>query len=124
MVDYDSTAHELTARLVVAAHGRSSVARGWGGFTTRRAKQKLLAAGLLLNNVATRDDTASFMINPIVGRVAFVFPQGRRRARAYLVYGDDLNRLQGERDNARFVDESINTGMPAGLPGFLTGPPY
>ena len=42
-----------------------------------------------------------------------VIPQGRGRARAYLFYGTDLERLQGERDITRFVDECIKAGMPA-----------
>jgi 2-polyprenyl-6-methoxyphenol hydroxylase-like FAD-dependent oxidoreductase len=45
--------------------------------------------------------------------MAFLFPQGAGRVRAYLVYGsDELERLQGDADFARFVEESVRTGIP------------
>lgn len=106
-------ARSLTARLIVAADGRSSAARGWGGFTTQRASQKLLGAGVMLENLSVPEDTGHLMINSSIGRAAFMFPQGDGRVRAYLVYGSDLGRIQGEKDTARFIGESMKTGMPA-----------
>jgi 2-polyprenyl-6-methoxyphenol hydroxylase-like FAD-dependent oxidoreductase len=89
----------LTARLVVAADGRSSSARVWGKFNARRGSQKLFGAGALLENFPGADDTGLFLTNSDVGHAAFIFPQGNGRARAYFFYGgDDLNRLQGEQD--------------------------
>jgi 2-polyprenyl-6-methoxyphenol hydroxylase-like FAD-dependent oxidoreductase len=111
-VDRDGVVRNLTANLVVAADGRSSSARVWGKFNARRGSQKLFGAGALLENFPAADDTALFLINPDVGRAAFIFPQGNSLARAYLFYGDNLNRLQGEQDKARFVEESIKCGMP------------
>jgi menaquinone-9 beta-reductase len=115
VVERGGKVHNLTARLVVAADGRSSAARGWGGFITQRGSQKLLGAGLMLEDFTAADDTSTSVINPFVGRTALVFPQGNRRARAYLIYGDDLDRLQGAHDKSRFVEESIKLGMPAEL---------
>jgi menaquinone-9 beta-reductase len=97
----------------VAADGRSSSARAWGKFNAHRGSQKLFGAGALLENFPGADDTSQFPTNPDIGRAAFIFPQGNGRARAYLFYGDDLNRLQGEQDKASFVEQSINCGMPA-----------
>jgi 2-polyprenyl-6-methoxyphenol hydroxylase-like FAD-dependent oxidoreductase len=111
-VAYEGAVRNLTARLIVAADGRSSAARAWGGFTTRRGSQKLLGAGVLLENFAGAEDTGLFLLNPFVGRAAFLFPQNRGQARAYLIYGAELDRLQGERDNSRFIEESIKSGMP------------
>jgi len=51
-VEADGAAHELTARIVVCADGRSSMGRTWGGFTTHRGKQRLLGAGLMFENMA------------------------------------------------------------------------
>jgi hypothetical protein len=34
-------------------------------------------------------------------------------ARAFLFYDTDLERLQGERDATRFMDECVKAGMPA-----------
>jgi menaquinone-9 beta-reductase len=112
-VERGGVVRNLTASLVVAADGRSSSARAWGKFNARRGSQKLFGAGALLENFPGADDTGQFLTNPDVGRAAFIFPQGNGRARAYLFYGDDLNRLQGEQDKPRFVEESIKCGMPA-----------
>ncbi len=112
-VERDGVVRNLTASLVVAADGRSSSARVWGKFNARRGSQKLFGAGALLENFAGAEDTGLFLTNPDVGRAAFIFPQGNGGARAYLFYGDDLNRLQGEQDKPRFVEESIKCGMPA-----------
>jgi 2-polyprenyl-6-methoxyphenol hydroxylase-like FAD-dependent oxidoreductase len=112
-VERDGVIRHLTASLVVAADGRSSSARVWGKFNARRGSQKLFGAGALIENFAGADDTGLILTNPDAGRAAFIFPQGNGRARAYLCYGDDLNRLQGEQDKARFVEESIKCGMPA-----------
>jgi hypothetical protein len=50
--------------------------RTWGGFTTlRRGTPKLLGAGLLFENLAVDPDTAVSMLNPFLGRVAYLFPQ-------------------------------------------------
>ena len=112
-VERDGLVRSLTARLVVAADGRSSSARGWGKFNARRGSQKLFGAGALLENFPRSDDTGLFLTNSDVGRAAFIFPQRNGRARAYLCCGGDLNRLQGEQDKPRFVEESIKSGMPA-----------
>ena len=102
----------LTASLIVPADGRNSAARAWGGFNVLRGTQKLFGAGVLVDNYSGSDDTGLALINPAPGRAVFIFPQGRGQARAYLMYGNDLDRLQGERDKSRFVEESIKTGMP------------
>ena len=104
---------ELTARLIVCADGRNSAARSWAGFVTKHGTQKLLGAGVFLENLSVAEDATHVMLNPFDVRWALVIPQGRGRARAYLFYGTDLERLQGERDTTRFVDECIKAGMPA-----------
>jgi 2-polyprenyl-6-methoxyphenol hydroxylase-like FAD-dependent oxidoreductase len=113
-VEKDGTVHELTARLVVCADGRSSMGRTWGGFSQRRGPQRLLGAGVLFEDVTIPDDTSLGMFVPGVRRVPFLFPQGDGRVRAYLMYDpEEVSRLQGEADVARFIDESVRTGMPA-----------
>ncbi len=115
IIDRDGQVLELSARLIVAADGRSSSARSWGGFTAKRASQKLLGAGVMLEGLNVQADTASFFINPFAGRAGFFFPQDTHRSRAYLTYGDDLRRLQGDADGPRFIEESLKMGMPAEL---------
>jgi len=50
-VERDGQAVIPTARLVVCADGRTSNGRTWGGFATVRARQKLLGAGVLFENM-------------------------------------------------------------------------
>ncbi len=105
---------ELTARLVVCADGRSSAGRSWGEFAVKRGRQRLLGAGILLEGLAVPDDTSVSMMNPVIGRVAFLFPQGEGRVRAYLMYGEEeVGRLQGESAIGRFVAACAQTGIPA-----------
>ena len=112
-VERDGRVIELIARLVVCADGRNSAARSWAGFATKRGSQKLLGAGLLLENLSVAEDASHVMLNPFDVRWALVIPLGGGRARAYLFYGTDLERLQGERDTTRFIDECVKAGMPA-----------
>src|SRR5262249_22693019 len=49
---------EVTARMVVAADGRGSAARGWAGFTVQRDAPKQLMAGTLLEDCPLREDTS------------------------------------------------------------------
>jgi 2-polyprenyl-6-methoxyphenol hydroxylase-like FAD-dependent oxidoreductase len=111
-IERDGQVRELRARLVVCADGRSSMGRTWGGFTTLRGAPKLLGAGLLFENLGADPDTAVSMLNPFLGRVAYLFPQGSGRVRAYLMYETNLPRLQGDNDAARFVEECVKTGLP------------
>ena len=111
-VDHDGEVRTLTARMVVCADGRSSAGRGWGGFATMRGKPKLLGAGMLFENLSIDADISVGMINPFLGRVAYLFPQGAGRVRAYLMYEKELPRLQGGNDSSRFVDECVKTGIP------------
>jgi 2-polyprenyl-6-methoxyphenol hydroxylase-like FAD-dependent oxidoreductase len=112
-VDHGGSTRNLTARIVVCADGRGSAGRGWGGFTTVRAKPKLLGAGVLFENLNAAADNSVAMFNPYLARVAFLFPQGAGRVRAYLMYEPEIDRLQGGGDVPRFVAECLRTGMPA-----------
>jgi len=111
-VERDSQVRKLTSRMVVCADGRSSAGRGWGGFTNVRGKPKLLGAGVLFENLSIDASTSVQMVNPFLGRIAYLFPQGAGRGRAYLMYEKELPRLQSENDSSRFVDECVKTGIP------------
>ncbi len=112
MVEGDGLAGELKARMVVCADGRSSMGRVWGGFSPRRGRQRMLGAGVMLDNMSIADDTSMIALNPSMGRSALLFPQGAGRVRAYLVYPpDSIPRLQGDADVAHFIDESVQTGI-------------
>jgi 2-polyprenyl-6-methoxyphenol hydroxylase-like FAD-dependent oxidoreductase len=100
--------------MLVCADGRSSNARSWGAFVGRRGPQRLIGAGMLFENMHIAQDTSVFVINPMSGRAALLFPQGHGRVRAYLAWPEaQIPRLQGEEDFGRFVAESISSGIPA-----------
>jgi 2-polyprenyl-6-methoxyphenol hydroxylase-like FAD-dependent oxidoreductase len=112
-VELDGDVRELTARIVVCADGRSSLGRSWGAFEVHRAKQRLLGAGLMFEEMSMSDDTSIVTLNPGVQRMAFLFPQGKGRVRGYVVYGShEMSRLQGMSDAGRFIDESVRSGLP------------
>ena len=109
----DGRFQELKGRLVVCADGRSSMSRKWCGFSIRREKQKLLGAGQLFENLATAQDTFTFLLNSELRRVAILVPIGAGRVRVYLMYGSSqIDRLQGAGDVSRFMDECVKTGLP------------
>lgn len=117
-VVFDDGGHieEMRARLVVGADGRSSTVRQSCVFRVQRDPGGGLIAGVLMENVPAREDTAHMVVNFNPGRIAFLFPQGGGRARAYFCYQrDSLPRLQGEADLPRFVEECKRTGSDAGL---------
>jgi 2-polyprenyl-6-methoxyphenol hydroxylase-like FAD-dependent oxidoreductase len=108
----DGLSGELKARMVVCADGRSSMGRVWGGFSLRRGRQRMLGAGVMLDNNSIADDTSVTARNPSMGPSALLFPQGAGRVRAYLVYPpDSIPSIQGDSDVVRFIDESVRTGL-------------
>jgi menaquinone-9 beta-reductase len=112
-IEEGNSRRELTARMVVCADGKSSMGRTWGGFSTQRGKQRLFGAGLMFEGMRVPDDTGVFLINPALRQIAYLFPEGGGRVRAYLVYApENVARLQGESDVPRFIAESIRVGIP------------
>jgi 2-polyprenyl-6-methoxyphenol hydroxylase-like FAD-dependent oxidoreductase len=113
-IERGSAVRELSARILVCADGRSSNARSWGAFVARRGPQRLIGAGMLFEQMRIDQDTSVFIVNPLSGRTALLFPQGHGRVRAYLAWPEEqIPRLQGEEDFGRFVAESISSGIPA-----------
>jgi 2-polyprenyl-6-methoxyphenol hydroxylase-like FAD-dependent oxidoreductase len=113
-IEDDDGIRELTARLVVCADGKSSMGRTWGGFSSKRGKQRLLGAGVMFEEMRIADDTSVIVINPVLRQCALLFPQGRGRVRAYIAYPPEtLARLQGEDDVPRFIEGCVRSGMPA-----------
>lgn len=114
VLDADENNNEFTARLVVCADGRSSLGRGWGKFTSKRGKPRLLIAGVVLEGLSLPADTAVLAQNPDLQQLALMVPLGDRRVRCYLVYSpSQIDRLQGETDVPRFVEECVRAGMPS-----------
>ena len=102
----------VAARLIVGADGRASSVRRWGGFPVERDADHMLLAGVLLDGMQAPERTGNIVLNPMVGQLAIIFPQGQGRARAYLAYlKQQKRRLQGTADVPRFIDECVAMGV-------------
>jgi 2-polyprenyl-6-methoxyphenol hydroxylase-like FAD-dependent oxidoreductase len=125
-VDQDGQPIEISARLVVAADGRGSAARGLAGFGTRRDPAKLLFAGVYVADMAIEPGYFYQFTDPFRGRIAYVFPQRDGRARCYVGWNKDTDipRLQGEASFPRFRSEAQDIGVPADAfaPARMAGP--
>jgi menaquinone-9 beta-reductase len=103
----DGRSERIAARLIVAADGRGSQARKWGGFTVEKNAQPFLFAGVLLTDVSARQDLGVFMFNSDLGTIGVVIPQGKARYRAYLGYPMTADyRVQGSEKLGLFFSES------------------
>jgi 2-polyprenyl-6-methoxyphenol hydroxylase-like FAD-dependent oxidoreductase len=110
----DGETRQVRSRLVAAADGRTSVGRKWGGFFVKHDPSILMLAGVLLDDVSIPESVNYIMTNPFTNQGAFVFPQGKGRARAYFAYPVDAGfRLQGQKDLPQFIDECVKAGAPA-----------
>jgi 2-polyprenyl-6-methoxyphenol hydroxylase-like FAD-dependent oxidoreductase len=107
-VGTNGSLERITARLIVAADGRNSSARKWGGFKSTRDEHTFLFAGVLLSDVSGRDDLAYIIYNPALGCAAAAIPQGNGQFRGYLGYPASAEyRIQGRDRLALFFSESV-----------------
>lgn len=116
VIDENGRTETISARLVVGAEGRSSVARSSARFAVQRDLEDLMIAGILLENVPAAEDTLQGIYNFALGQLAIVIPQGGGRVRMYLCYHDRTQpRFQGPGDLDRFFDGCRKTGANAAL---------
>jgi len=108
-------AEEIHARLVVCADGRGSVARKWLNFPVQQESHGMLLAGVLFESTPdVPTDTNHFFLFPGPGVFAFLCPQGPGRTRAYSWHPRERDhRFQGAEDLPRFVEQSVQAGVPA-----------
>jgi len=112
VVDGNSRERILT-RFVVAADGRNSASRKWGGFTVREQSNDYYMAGVLLSDVRSSPDLVYFVFNPAFGMCIGLVPLGKNRHRAYFMYPKTIGyRLQGEQMLELFVSESAKCYPP------------
>ena len=116
VVEHKGEKATITARMVVAANGRGSPARSWGGFEVKHDEDHLLVAGQLFDEMPAEEDANRFVFNFDLGHGALLFPQGGGRVRAYTVMQSAAGiRFQGEKELPRFIEDAVGSGMPAEL---------
>jgi 2-polyprenyl-6-methoxyphenol hydroxylase-like FAD-dependent oxidoreductase len=111
----NQSSRQVDARLVVAADGRTSMARQAARFAVKRDPQFLALAGVLLDGMTIAEDTGLIYMNPALSRGAYLFPQGRGRVRAYVAHPMAEVSAQGAEAWPRFVEIARSAGAPAGL---------
>ena len=105
---------ELTARLVVSAEGRTSIARKALDLPEHSHRSSHLLAGVLFDDMRVDDTGLQMNVEVETGRLAYLFPQGNGRVRAYVAFPtDDDERLNGEGATERFIATSVACGIPA-----------
>src|SRR5690348_11667037 len=86
VADTGHASETCRARLVVAADGRQSRARAWGGFAVRREPRWLAITGVLEGgNIPA--DTISTCRTPAFGHSVLLFPLDETRCRVYFCTG-------------------------------------
>jgi menaquinone-9 beta-reductase len=105
VIQRNGHAEEIRARMVVGADGRASLTSKSAGFQTTRDPDRLLLAGVLLENCTAAEDTGRIVTDSNTGCIAVVFPQGEGRARAYYAYYKDSRpRIQGDAAFSDFIE--------------------
>jgi menaquinone-9 beta-reductase len=113
VVEQGGRQETVSARLLVAADGRHSVARSLASFATLRDPDRLRVSGVLFDNADIDDAAAHVFSDLALGRMCLLFPQKGGRVRVYLVTRtSDAFRLRGERDCDRFVELASELGVP------------
>ena len=116
IVDRGADTAAVSARLVVGADGRSSMARRWGGFESRNDPSGNLFAGVLVENVPAPGESSICMLNPSLSRMILYFPQTEDSGRAYLASRSEGGvRLGGDGDFELFLQECTRSGLTPGL---------
>jgi 2-polyprenyl-6-methoxyphenol hydroxylase-like FAD-dependent oxidoreductase len=105
-LEHGGATYEVRCRMVVGTDGRNSPLRKSCGFEERSNPRFLQIGGLLFEDIDI-DDTAMHLwwdIDTLRG--AYIFPQGKGRARVYAStrVDDAEGKFSGERDIARFID--------------------
>jgi menaquinone-9 beta-reductase len=107
---------EVSARLVVGADGRASMARKWGGFLAHKDRRGNLFTGVLLENVPASAESSICMFNPFQQRMVLYLPQTGNTGRAYLASrSEEGMRLSGNSHFELFLQECRRSGLAAGL---------
>jgi 2-polyprenyl-6-methoxyphenol hydroxylase-like FAD-dependent oxidoreductase len=103
---------DVSARVVVGADGRNSMARSWVGFKVNQDPDRLVIAGTLLEDTQVPEESTYLVAAP--DAAVLMAPLGERRARLYYVYRkeDGNQHLSGDEKVAKFLSNCRATGAP------------
>jgi len=111
LVEQDGTQERIEASLVVGADGRNSMVRKAVGFDVQREHDALQIGGIIMDNCDLADDSAHMFFNPEHGIGSPIFPQGKQRARLYLITHADQHAHSGEKDLPAFLEGCQAAGV-------------
>ena len=112
--DFEGDSHEVSARLVVGADGRTSLVRTALGKPAREHRSERMLTGVRLANVGGDPEMGYLIVNAELGNLTALFPQGDGHARAYLfTHEADASAYRGEEGFRHYIDGSIAVGLPA-----------
>jgi 2-polyprenyl-6-methoxyphenol hydroxylase-like FAD-dependent oxidoreductase len=110
----NGASHTATARLLVGADGRSSLARKALGKEERVHRAARLLAGVLVGGLSIDPSFGYFILDEEAGGVASLFPQSAEVSRAYvMVEGNDASPFAGKGGFERFIAAATAMGVPA-----------
>jgi 2-polyprenyl-6-methoxyphenol hydroxylase-like FAD-dependent oxidoreductase len=104
----------IDAHLIVGADGRESVVRQACGFDRWTAPERLMTAGLLLENASMPSDSIHIFRDSAAGEGALLFPEEANRVRAYFIYRSQGERrgLSGKGAVPLFIECCTGLGVP------------
>jgi menaquinone-9 beta-reductase len=114
IVEHHGHLDDLSARMIVCADGRGSLARKWANFPVGQETFGMLLAGVLLEGMpeASWEKNLWFM-SPDAGQFAFLCPQHNGMVRAYVWHPREWDyRYQGNEDFPHFIEDSVTAGAP------------
>lgn len=112
LVEQDGKQERIECRLVAAADGRSSMVRKAVGFEVQREPDALQIGGIIMDDCELEDDSAHMFFNPPLGIGSPLFPQGKKRARLYLVSRVDSGPgHSGDKDLPAFLEGCAHAGV-------------
>ena len=113
----DSGAGEATARLIIAADGRASAFRAWGGFACERDPDRMQIAGVLLSGLKAPADRTQLLVNTQRGEFVGIVPLPNGMHRTYYAHHKAGPAggapLTGQRSMRRFIEYAVAAGVPA-----------
>ena len=117
-ISRDGLSCQIDARLVVGAEGRFSQVRKLLNRPDYEHRSERMLAGVRMSDLGGPEDTGHFLIREDAGGVAMVYPQGGGYGRAYVIIpGTTSTDFLGDEGFRRFVDFSIDSGMPESVIG-------